>query len=175
MLTALLVLASLAQSPVVVSPAGTYSITTRGPTTIAQTATSITLSWTAPAPAPAPAPEPVPPVPVPPAPAPAPIPVLTGHVWALAIYDSAATLPAAQQAALNSPTIKASALLQDIDFQAYKSTDSGVATWLPHLPKSGLPALERFTNELRMTPRNTNPKRERGLRKRSPRSRFGLV
>jgi predicted transcriptional regulator len=35
--------------------------------------------------------------------------------------------------------------------------------------------LERFTNELHTARRDTNPKRERGFRKRSPRSRFGLV
>jgi hypothetical protein len=35
--------------------------------------------------------------------------------------------------------------------------------------------LKRFTNELRIAPRDTNPKRKRGFRQRSPRLRFGLV
>lgn len=118
--------------PVIVYPAGTYSITTTGPTTITYTATSVTLSWAV-------APGPVPPTPVPPAPA--PTPVLSGHVWALAIYDPAVALPTAQQAALTSPTLKAAALLQDVDIQPFKSNDPSVASWLPHLPKSGLPAL----------------------------------
>jgi len=59
----------------------------------------------------------------------------------LAVYDPAVVLPAAQQAALNSATLKASALLQDVDAQPFKSTDASVASRLPHLPKSGLPAL----------------------------------
>ena len=57
------------------------------------------------------------------------------------VYDPAVVLPAAQQAALNSATLKASALLQDVDVQPFKSTDRSIASWLPHLPKSGLPAL----------------------------------
>ena len=119
-----------AQSPpAIVYPAGAYTVTTPGPTTITYTAASVTFSWVV-----TPAPTPVPPGPV-------PVPVLTGHVWALAVYDPAVVLPAAQQAALNSATLKASALLQDVDVQPFKSTDVSVATWLPHLPKSGLPAL----------------------------------
>jgi hypothetical protein len=35
--------------------------------------------------------------------------------------------------------------------------------------------LKRFTNELRIAPRDANPKRKRGFRQRSPRLRFGLV
>ncbi len=119
-----------AQSPpAIVYPAGAYTVTTPGPTIITYTAASVTFSWVV-----TPAPTPVPPGPV-------PVPVLTGHVWALAVYDPAVVLPAAEQAALNSATLKASALLQDVDVQPFKSTDASVASWLPHLPKSGLPAL----------------------------------
>jgi hypothetical protein len=124
-----------AQSPpVIIYPAGAYTVTTPGPTTVTYTDASVTFSWAV-----APTPIPAPPAPTPPAPA--PVPVLTGHVWALAIYDPTVALPAAQQAALNSATLKASALLQDVDVQPFKSTDVSVASWLPHLPKTGLPAL----------------------------------
>jgi hypothetical protein len=134
LILSLLCLASTATAqspPVIVYPAGAYTITTPGPTTITYTAASVTFSWVV-----TPAP-----VPVPPAPTPVPVPVLTGHVWALAVYDPAVVLPAAQQAALNSATLKASALLQDVDVQPFKSTDGSIASWLPHLPKTGLPAL----------------------------------
>ncbi len=123
---------AMAQSPpAIVYPAGAYTVTTPGPTTITYTAASVTFSWVV-----TPAP-----VPVPPGPVPVAVPLLTGHVWALAVYDPAVVLPAAQQAALNSATLKASALLHDVDVQPFKSTDASVASWLPHLPKSGLPAL----------------------------------
>jgi len=134
LIPSLLCLASTATAqspPVIVYPAGAYTVTTPGPTTITYTAASVTFSWVV-----TPAP-----VPVPPAPTPVPVPVLTGHVWALAVYDPAVVLPAAQQAALNSATLKASALLQDVDVQPFKSTDGSIASWLPHLPKTGLPAL----------------------------------
>lgn len=116
--------------PVIVYPAGAYTITTPGPTSITWTATSVTFLWGA-----------VTPVPVPPIPPPVPVPVLTGHVWALAIFDPAVTLPASQQAALTSLTLQASSLLLDVDFQAHKKTDTVVSSWLPHVPDSGLPAL----------------------------------
>ena len=134
LILSILCLASTATAqspPAIVYPAGAYTVTTPGPTTITYTAASVTFSWVV-----TPAPTPVPPGPVP-----APVPVLTGHVWALAVYDPAVVLPAAQQAALNSATLKASALLQDVDAQPFKSTDASVASRLPHLPKSGLPAL----------------------------------
>ena len=123
---------STASGQVIVYPAGQYLVTTPAATTITQTATSITLSWE-------PTPAPVPPVP--PAPVPMPVPVLTGHVWALAIYDPVATLPAAQQAALASATLAAGAQRLDVSFQPFKSTDASVASWIPHLPTTGLPAL----------------------------------
>ena len=132
LILSILCLASTATAqspPAIVYPAGAYTVTTPGPTTITYTAASVTFSWVV-----TPAPTPVPPGPV-------PVPVLTGHVWALAVYDPAVVLPAAQQAALNSATLKASALLQDVDVQPFKSTDASVASWLPHLPASGLPAL----------------------------------
>ena len=118
-----------AQSPpVIIYPAGAYTVTTPGPTTVTYTDASVTFSWAV-----APTPIPAPPAPTPPAPA--PVPVLTGHVWALAIYDPTVALPAAQQAALNSATLKASALLQDVDVQPFKSTDVSVASWLPICPR----------------------------------------
>jgi hypothetical protein len=134
LILSILCLASTATAqspPAIVYPAGAYTVTTPGPTTITYTAASVTFSWVV-----TPAPTPVPPGPVP-----VPVSVLTGHVWALAVYDPAVVLPAAQQAALNSATLKASALLQDVDAQPFKSTDASVASRLPHLPKSGLPAL----------------------------------
>ena len=100
-------------------------------TSITWTETSVTFSWLAPNPNP-PSPVPVP-VPVPPAPVPTPVPVLSGHVWALAIYDPAVVLPAAQQAALWSPTLVASSLVQDVSFQAYSVADPAVSSWVPHL------------------------------------------
>ena len=125
-------LPSKSSGQAIVYPAGQYIVTTPAATTITQTATSITLSWE-------PAPAPVPPVP--PAPVPTPVPVLTGHVWALAIYDPVATLPAAQQAALASATLAAGAQRLDVSFQPFKSTDASIASWIPHLPTTGLPAL----------------------------------
>ena len=137
LILSILCLASTATAqspPAIVYPAGAYTVTTPGPTTVTYTDASVTFSWAV-----APTPIPAPPAPTPPAPA--PVPVLTGHVWALAIYDPTVALPAAQQAALNSATLKASALLQDIDFQPFKSTDASIASWLPPVPKTGLPAL----------------------------------
>jgi hypothetical protein len=129
MLLSCMPMAVLADPPLITYPAGAYTITTPGPTTIAFTDTSVIFSWVV-----TPAPTPIPPGPV-------PVPVLIGHVWALAIYDPAIVLPAAQQAALNSATLKASALLQDIDVQPFKSTDATIASWIPRVPKTGLPAL----------------------------------
>ena len=96
LILSILCLASTATAqspPAIVYPAGAYTVTTLGPTTITYTAASVTFSWVV-----TPAPTPVPPGPV-------PVPVLTGHVWALAVYDPAVVLPAAQQAALNSATL----------------------------------------------------------------------
>ncbi len=125
-----------AQSPPpIVYPAGAYTVTTPGPTTITYTADSVTFSW-GPSPVP-PVPPPVPPPPPPPPPAPRPIPVLPGPVWALAIYDPAGALPPV----LSSSTLAPTALLSDVSFQPFKSTDASIASWVPHLPKSGLPAL----------------------------------
>jgi hypothetical protein len=125
---------AIAQSPVIVYPAGVYQVTTPGPTTVTITSTSVTFSWgVTPVP-----PTPTPPVPVPPAPS--PIPILTGHVWALAIYDPDATLPAAQQLALISPTLQASALLKDVDFQSHPKADPIIASWIPHVT-TGYPTL----------------------------------
>lgn len=114
-------------------PAGTYTITTSGPTTITQTATSITLSWG-------------PPSPVPPVEPPPPVvttvdpPVLTGHVWALAIYDPDVALSDAQKKALSSFDSKAAGLLLDIDFQGWSVRDPSVSTWIPKITEK-LPVL----------------------------------
>ncbi len=120
-----------AQSPPIVYPAGVYTVTTSGPTVITYSASSVTLTWTV-------APTPTP---VPPAPTPEPVPTLTGHVWALVVYDPAVTLTTAQTAALNSTTLRASALLQDVDVQCFKSTDATVASWHTSYTKIGLPAI----------------------------------
>ena len=136
MIGLILAVALVAQAPPITYPAGTYTITTPGPTAITFTATSVTFSW---GPAPGPNP-PVPPTP-PPAPTPAPVPVLTGHVWAIAVYDPSATIPASQQAALTSQTLQVSSLTQDVDFQAHAKTDPNIASWISSLPPGGLPAL----------------------------------
>ena len=116
--------------PQVISPPGVYTITTPAPTTVTYTDTSVTFSW-------APAPAPVPPQPQP---QPSP-PVLTGHVWALLVYDPAVTLPVAQQAVISSATLRASALSKDVDIQSFQMTDPAIASWVPKLPTTGLPAL----------------------------------
>ena len=123
-----------AQDPVITYPSGLYAVgftvpsSFFGPFIVIQTANSVTIQWNQ-----GPSPTPNPPVPVPPAPTPAPIPVLTGHVWAMAIYDPSVTLPPAQQAALVSPTLQALSLLQDVDFQPHSLSDSTIASWVSRI------------------------------------------
>ena len=137
LILSILCLASTATAqspPVIVYPAGAYTVTTPGPTTITYTAASVTFSWAV--------------APTPPRrqSAPAACSRLL-FLYSLAMFGPwrfmilAVCSPAAQQAAPNSATLKASALLQDVDVQPFKSTDVSVASWLPHLPKTGLPAL----------------------------------
>lgn len=127
----LIVALVIAAQPPIVSPSGLYTVITPGPTVVTYTDTSVTFSWADPSPNPSPNPVPPVPVPVPPAPSPVPVPVLTGRVWALAIYDPVVVLPAAQQAALWSPTLAKASLTQDVSFQAHSSKNSAVATWVP--------------------------------------------
>jgi hypothetical protein len=134
MFSALLAMSLCIQAPSVIFPAGAYAITTSGPTSIVTTANSVTLSWGAPGPAPAP-------LPGPPVPAPSPVPVVTGHVWAAAIYDPGMALPAAQRDLLFDENLRAKALDEDVQFEAFEHDDSQVSTWLAELPRSGLPAL----------------------------------
>lgn len=125
--------AASAQAPPIVYPAGAYTVTTPGPTVVTYSASSVTLSWTV-----TPPPTPVPPAPTP---TPDPVPTLTGHVWALVIYDPAVPLTPVQTAALQSTTLRASSLLQDVDVQSFKSTDPSVASWRTSYTKTGLPAV----------------------------------
>lgn len=75
-----LLLVCLAQIPVqVICPAGAYSITTPGPTSITYTATSVTFSWGALPPAPPPTP-PTPPIP--------PTPIADQGLRVLILYES---------------------------------------------------------------------------------------
>ena len=120
-------------APTITYPAGTYTLTFPSGVTIVTTANSITFSWATPAPTPTPTPAPIP-VPVPPAPA--PVPTLTGHVWALAVYD-----PASPNAVATSATLKASALELDVDWLPHAKNDAAVASWLPDADRVGYPAL----------------------------------
>ena len=125
-------------APTIVYPAGSYTLNFPAPVQIVTTANSVTFSWVAPTPTPTPTPVP---------PAPDPTPVVTGHAWALALYDPAKPLTTAQQAALASTTLKAAALGLDIDWEPHSSTDPAVASWLPHVPATGLPVLMTITKD----------------------------
>ena len=120
--------------PTITYPAGPYTLTFPVPVTITTTATSITFSWGV-----GPTPTPVPPTPVPPAPV--PIPALVGHVWGIVLYDPAVPLTAAQQAAQASANLVAQATGLDINLTWHAKTEPAFATWLNHLPPSGLPAI----------------------------------
>ncbi len=87
---------------------------------------------------------PAPPVPrraEPPVPPRIPSYVLTEHMWLVAITDEAVALPPAQQAAMVSPTLIASARLRNAEFSAVGRTDPFATGWLPGFPRSGLPVL----------------------------------
>jgi hypothetical protein len=112
-----LMMSASAQAPaVIVYPAGTYIVTTSGPTTITTTATSITISWKqGPGPTPAPVPPapvpptPLPPTPVPPAPPPgppAPIPVPGLRVMIVYESDDLSKYPPAQTAVLYDQSLR---------------------------------------------------------------------
>lgn len=78
---------AIAQSPVIVYPAGTYSVTTPAPTQIVVTSTSIVFSWGV-SPIPTPPPIPVPPPPTPPPPPVPPAPIADAGLRVLMVYES---------------------------------------------------------------------------------------
>ena len=128
--------------PTITYPAGSYTLNFPSPVQIVTTGTSVTFTWVTPAP---PSPNPTP-TPVPPAPT--PTPTVTGHAWVLALYDAAKPLTAAQQSALSSTTLKATALGLDMDWEPHPTTDPAVATWLSHVPTTpGLPVLMVITKD----------------------------
>jgi hypothetical protein len=93
-------LALCTQTPVVIIyPAGTYVVTTPGPTSITTTATSVTISWNQGPPTPGP---PVPPTPGPPA----PIPVPGLRVMILYESDDFSKYPPAQLAVLYDQSLR---------------------------------------------------------------------
>ena len=120
-------------APTITYPAGSYTLSFPSPVNIVTTANSITFSWGN---GPTPAPAPVPPAPVP---VPAPVPQLTGHVWAIALYDASKPVPPVASSA----TLKAALLdpAMDADWLPHASTDPAVVSWIPHVPTTGLPAL----------------------------------
>jgi hypothetical protein len=147
-----------AQIGKIVYPAGTYSVTTEGPTKITTGDNWVHIEWEVEPVVPAPPnptkpPEPTkpdPPVAPPPAPTPdVSLPVLKGQVWMLAVYDTAkaGNYPPGQQAILLPPdkggsvSIGAALKSMQISWQPRDQADETLKTWIADAQAKGLPAV----------------------------------
>ncbi len=114
--------------PVVISPAGAYTLTFATSVSVTQTANSITFSWgNNPPPLPHPPPSPTP----------------TGHLWVVPIYeyDQLQSVPPGQQAIRTSTTIQAALAPLDATFREYDKDNPAISSWSSSWSGITLPAL----------------------------------
>lgn len=121
----------------VTGPAGVYTVTTTGPTTVTSGPGWVRIEWevepTVPVkPPPVKPPEPQPPPPGPTTPA-VEVPTLSGPIWIAAVYDktTANTLPQGQQTLLTSKIISSELKALDITWSSWDKSDKGLEPWGP--------------------------------------------